>query len=474
MRIASLPRAVTSLLDVQRVAAAIGLSLLVAGDAASGQRAAGVPSVRDPSRPRAARLECDTTWSNLRELRTPTRQRVYVEAPVRVTNTVGTFLIGSPTYVWADTAAFVDESSVRHAGDVGVRLLNDTTAVPLPPLPTATTPYMPIAVARGSKLLAVWGTSSDTSRSGIWHQDTLWEATLSDGRWSAARPILASGEFVWHPGAGSWISDDSSVILAFPSTDTTRIARRGVTIMIRSRDRWRSRRIDIGSFGLFGAAVVRTAPSEVLVAGVGSIEHEGTEILNGVYAIRVSTRDTVSTPRIDVIRQITNGHAEDPAVFLTPQSEHVVWRQPGRQSFTDDSLVEATSLDHGERWTVTSALSIAGDTRGMSVVSLGNGDAIAIAHELRRGEMRMLRRTRGHWTLDPQSFPDAKTIPMISAPSDRISVSFGQTRPSTAPDGLLHDAPVLVTASRSHRCELPTAMPSQERLRAPPRGKTHP
>jgi len=61
---------------------------------------------------------------------------------------------------------------------------------------------------------------------------------------------------------------------------------------------------------------------------------------------------------------------------------------------------------------------------------------------------------------------------MISAPSNRTSVSFGQTRPSTAPDGQLHDAPVLVSASRPHRCELPSAMRSQKRLRAPPRGKS--
>lgn len=389
-----------------------------------------------------------------------------------VRNTVGTFLIGSPTYVWADSTTFVDETSVHHVGDVGVKLFDDTTAVPLPPLPTATKPYMPIAVARGAKLLAVWGTSADTSLTGIWHQDTLWEATLDHGRWSTARPILTSGEFVWHPGAGSYFVDDSSLVLAFPSTDTTRMRRSGVTVIMRSRDRWRVRRIDVGGFGPRGVAVTRTAPSELLIAGVGSIERDGIRVSNGVYVTRVSTSDSTAEPRFTVIREFAHAHAEDPAVFRTAREEHVVWRQPGRGVSASDSLVEATSRNHGEAWAVTSALSLDGDTRGMTVVRLADVDAEAMAYDGRRGEIRTLRRTMEHWTLRPEAFPDARTIPMISVSSDRISVSFGQVRPSTAPDGLLHDAPVLVTASRPHRCEPSSAMPSQKRLRAPPRGKS--
>jgi hypothetical protein len=160
-------------------------------------------------------------------------------------------------------------------------------------------------------------------------------------------------------------------------------------------------------------------------------------------------------------------------VYRTPRGEHVVWRQPGRQTFADDSLIEATSRDHGESWTVTSAISLDGDTRGMSVQSLGDGDAVAMVLDARRGAIRTLRRTREQWTLQPEAFPDARTIPMISAPSDRVSVFFGQTRPSVAPDGV-HDAPVLVTNSRPHRCEPSSAMPSQQRLRAPPPGQIHP
>ena len=460
-------------LHTRRAAVAIGLAMLLGADVVPAQRTGVVSSTSRPHLHREGLLACDTAWTSLRELRTPTRQRVYVEAPVTVANTVGTFLIGAPTYVWADSATFIDERSIRHAGNVGVRLLDDSTAIPLPPLPIASKPYMPIAVARGAKLLVVWGTSADSSDRAVWHQDTLWEATLEAGRWNAPRPILAAREFKWHPGAGSFIADDSSLVLAFPSSDETRLgAPAGVIVMVRSRDRWRSRRIDVGGLGAAGVAVMRSAPDELLIAAAGSMERDGIHLLNGVYTIRLSTRTSAGDPRFTVVRRFDRAHAEDPALFRTARSEHFVWRQPGRLISANDSLIEASSRDHGESWTVTSAASLDGDTRGMNVASLGSGDAVAMALDIRRGAIRTLRRTMEHWTLTSESFPDAKTMPMITVPSDRTSVSFGQTRPSAAPDGRLHDAPVLVSASRPHRCEPSSAMPSQKRLRAPPRGKS--
>jgi len=418
-------------------------------------------------------LGCDTTWTPLRELKTRLGQPAYVEAPITVSNTAGTFLIGSPTFVWEDSTAFITEKSTREVGAVGVKLLKDGTAMPLPPLPSATKPYRPIAVARGAKLLVVWGTSADTSAAGVWHQDTLWEATLDAGRWSAPRPIQTAREFVWHPGASSYIADDSSLVLAFPSAATNPPVRRGVTIMSRSQRTWHARWIDVGSLGPSGVALMRTAPTELLVAAAGSIARDGFEAPNAVYAMRVSLRDTTSVPRFSVIRDMKNLYAEDLSVFRTPAGLHIAWRQPGRRVFADDSLVEATSRDDGRSWSVTTAISLDGDTRGLRVVPLADGNVEAMALDLGGWKILTLGRTMGRWALKREAFPDARTSPMIAATRDRMSVSFAQTRSSTGPDGA-HDAPVLVTSSRAYRCEPPSATRSQKRLRAPPRGKSTP
>jgi hypothetical protein len=136
-------------------------------------------------------------------------------------------------------------------------------------------------------------------------------------------------------------------------------------------------------------------------------------------------------------------------------------------------LVEAVSRDNGQSWSVTSALSLDADTRGMRAVRISEEDAEAMALDVRRMKILALRRIMGRWLLRPEPLLDAKTSPMITVSGNQLSLSFGQTRPSNGPDGA-HDAPVLVTTSRAYRCEPPSETRSQKRLRAPPRGKSTP
>src|SRR5512132_3442047 len=107
-------RALSVRRNARHATVAVGLALVASGHRAAAQRTnlASGPT-REPHR-RSSVLACASAWTSLRELRTPARQRVYVEAPVTVRNAVGTFLIGSPTYVWVDSSAFVNESSIRH------------------------------------------------------------------------------------------------------------------------------------------------------------------------------------------------------------------------------------------------------------------------------------------------------------------------------------------------------------------------
>ena len=122
----------------RRIAVAIALLLVVGADGVAAQRAEGASSGGPRRQRRAGPLKCDSGWTALRELRTPARRLVYVEAPVTVRSAAGRFLIGAPAYVWEDSTAFLTERSTLNVGAAGVRLLNDTVAIPLPPLPTAT------------------------------------------------------------------------------------------------------------------------------------------------------------------------------------------------------------------------------------------------------------------------------------------------------------------------------------------------
>ena len=399
-------------------------------------------------------------------LRTRAGQPIYVESPVTVVTTDATYLIGSPTFVWRDSSAFVRQDSRRDIAAVGVKLLNDSTAVPLPPLPSVRKPYMPIAVARGARLIAVWGTSTDTSLAGVFAQDTLWEATLIAGRWSTARPIWASGPFVWHPNAASYVGDDASLSIAFPATRTGR----GVTVMTRSRDRWRTRWIQIGNAGSTGVALMRLSESELLLAAVGSIDRDGIRGLNASYVARLPINDSAPPARFTLLHDVARMSAEDPNVFRTTDALHVLWRLGGRRVPAPDSLMEATSRDGGASWTLTSAVSLEGDMRGLRVQPIAGRAALAMAIDVGDRSITSLARGSEGWTITRGAFPDAKTIPMISTLHNRATVAFGRTRSSVGP-GDPYDAPVLATSSRALRCEPTSATTARKRLRAPPRGK---
>ena len=413
----------------------------------------------------ATLLACDTGWSAPRMLRTPAGQPIYVESPVTVTTKAATYLIGAPTFVWEDSRAFAKEDSKPNIGSPGVRLLNDSTAIPLPPLPSVRKPYMPIAVARGARLLVVWGTSTDTSLVGVFAQDTLWEATLDAGRWSAARPVWTSGSFKWHPGAASYIADDASLTVAFPA----RRADHGLTVMTRSRDRWRTRWIQVGGAGTNGVTLMRLSESELMLAVVGSIDRGGIRGEDASYVVRVATNDTASLPRFTLLHDVTGMSAQDPSLFRTTDAMHAVWRLGGRAP-SPDTLMEATSRDGGLNWTLSSPVSLEGDMRGLRAQQLTGSSALAMATDAGNRSITTLGRSGEGWTITRAAFPDAKTIPMISTTPDRVTVAFGRARSSVGP-GDPYDAPVLVTSSRALRCEPTSATSMRKRLRAPPRGK---
>lgn len=419
---------------------------------AAAQNASPAPSVGSSSTAESGVPGCDTGWTSPRVLRTPDGRPVYVEAPERVSDTEGTYLLGSPVFVWATPSAFATRESRALAAGAGVRLVGDSSALPLPALPSARSPFTPLAIRRGAALLVLWATSADSSRAGALHQDTLWEAALESGRWTRPRAIWASGSLEWHPGMVSLLALDSTVVVAFPATDTTRAFPHGVTLMTRSGDRWRTRWIGVGSVRPRALASLTLSPSELLVAAVGSIDRDGIRAVNAVYTIRLSIHDTASAPRFALARDMKRMYAEDPSVFRTDAGVHVVWRQPGRKISAADTLVEATSLDRGDSWTVTSAASLESDTRGLRVLPLAHGAGVAAALDIQSAKILILDRGEGRWRLTQQVFADAKTIPTLAKLGDRLRIAFGQTRSSAGPAGR-YDAPVLVTVTRALACE---------------------
>jgi hypothetical protein len=448
---------------------AIGAMVLACGQEAGAQTRARTGS-RAPRIAPVGVPVCDTAWTPPGEFRTPTDLRVYVETGLEVEAARNRYLIGSPTFVWAHRDSFIvaDQTELTRGG--GVKLLADTLATPLPPIPGSGPVYTPVAVAVDGTLLAVWATSRDTTSVGAFRQDTLWESRLEAGQWTRPRPIWAGlGDLTWHPGKFTVTTVDSTVVVALPASDTTRSPSAGVAILTRSRRGWESRWIGTSTFVTHGAVLLPRSSSEFLVAVTGSLDFESLHTMNSIYVIRVSTGDTLHQPRISLLREVKGSHAVEPSVYRSSGGVHVVWRQPGVHAISPDSIVEATSTNEGVSWTVTSAASLETNTIGLSVLPLHSGDAIAAALDLQRGHIITLHRTSNRWALGTRTFPDAKTIPMITKTGNRLSIMYAQTRSSPGPTGP-YDAPVLVRTSRALRCESLPATRARERLRAPPRG----
>jgi hypothetical protein len=414
---------------------------------------------------------CDTAWSPPRELRTPLGQRVYVEAPVAFRNQRGAYLFGTPTFVWAKRDSFATLERPLPTKAAGVKLVGEWSAVALPALPGSMPQYTPLPVADDAGLLALWATSRDTTSSGFFNQDTLWESRLTSDRWSTPRAIWSSGELSWHPGTVALTTVGSTVIAAFPARDTTTSERSGVVVMQRTRDGWRTNWIGTGQLGVSAVALLPLTRTELLLVATGGLLRPPIDVLNAVFAIRVSTTDTVDRSRFSFIRKFEHAHGVEPSVFRSNRGVHAVWRQPGIELSAHDSIVEATSADSGATWTVTSTASLETNALGLSVRPLGDGDGVGAALDIRRGMIVALRRAGGRWRLTEETFSDARTMPTLSPTRDRVAVMFARTARSLGPEGP-YDAPVLLETSRALRCESLPANRSRRRLRAPPRGES--
>ena len=414
---------------------------------------------------------CDTGWTAPRELRTPLGQRVYVEAPVAVGDARARYLFGTPTFVWATRDSFATLGRPLPTRAAGVKLIGEWLAVPLPALPGSVPQYTPLPVTDGENLLALWATSRDTTSGGFGSQDTLWESRLQSDRWSSPRAIWSSGELSWHPGTVALTNVGSTVVAAFPARDTTRLDRSGIVVMHRMRAGWRTTWIATGQLGVTAVALLALTPTELLIVATGGLYRPPIDALNAVYAIRMSTADTIDRPRFSVIRKFEHAHGVEPSVFRSGGGIHAVWRQPGIELAAHDSIVEATSVDAGATWTTTSTASLETNVLHLATLALDDGGGVGAALDIRRGMIITLRRASSGWLLTRDVFSEARTMPKLSEIRDRAAVMFARTARSLGPEGP-YDAPVLLATSRALRCESPSANRSRRRLRAPPRGES--
>ena len=140
---------------------------------------------------------------------------------------------GCHMFFWSERSEFADGSAVSRPSPAGVRMLSDSTAAPLPPLPSTTTPFSPFVVGDGSNPTVLWATSRDTTRRGVMTQDEVWASTLRDERWSTPVRVWQSSPsiMVLAPWTVSALDRTSGAVVVFPAADGARGLSGGIALL---------------------------------------------------------------------------------------------------------------------------------------------------------------------------------------------------------------------------------------------------